>query len=633
MRTARGMSAQKSGGKASPTKDGDGGGGGGSGFISHLLRGLTQPSTRAKLTFEFPQLDTQVRGEVVGEYPLDEYPGVKIVVSDLDGEGYYTVVEPPLSGEERAALSQIMEELYFSMEPVDEEAAGAPSQRGAEYVVRNVLKAARKVGKLELFRGDRGKLVYYTSREMGYSIVHPLIVDPDVEEIECNGYDRPLTVVHRRYSNYPRLTTNVQFADERVLRRFVQRLAAKAGKSVNVALPIANFVLPQKHRVAVTFGSEVSQPGTTFDIRKFPEEPLTIVDILERRMLSPLIAAYTWVVAESKQFVMIVGATGSGKTTLLNSLLNLFNPSYKILTVEDTAELRVNNPNWVSFFTRESSYSGTRQISIEDLVKTSLRYRPDVVVVGEVRGAEIQYLVQAVASGHGGITSFHGSVWQDVATRVSGLLQHEVAKMFQATISSIVVVRRIIDQNTGKMMRRVFEVQEPAGPSTGAGDTARTIFKWDPQTDDYYIPAPSTSTASTSTSTTTTTPTATAGDDADGAGGGVNTRGAQPEVWAGPKHYGTRYIGGDYYDDGDPEGADTRMPPQREEALRRSVLTLVERSPRLTAAADLLGWTRSRLVTELVERTKLLEDLQRSGIRDYHNISTRLTYYYRARRS
>jgi Type IV secretory pathway, VirB11 components, and related ATPases involved in archaeal flagella biosynthesis len=596
------MSAQKT-----EKADGSGGSSGGVGFTSRLLRGLTQPSARARLTFEFPQLDPQVKGEVVGEYVLDEYPSVKIVVSDLDGEGYYTVVEPPLSAEERRALSQIMEELYFSMEPVDEDAAGGPAQRGADYtdyVVRNVLKAARKVGKLELFRGDQGKLVYYISREMGYSIVHPLIVDRDVEEIECNGYDRPLTVVHRRHSNYPRLTTNVQFADERVLRRFVQRLAAKAGKSVNVALPIANFVLPQKHRVAVTFGSEVSQPGTTFDIRKFPEEPLTIVDLLERRMLSPLVAAYVWVVAESKQFVMVVGATGSGKTTLLNSLLNLFNPSYKILTVEDTAELRVNNPNWVSFFTRESSYSGTRQISIEDLVKTSLRYRPDVVVVGEVRGAEIQYLVQAVASGHGGITSFHGSGYQDVATRVSGLLQQEVAKMFQATIASVVAVRRIIDQETGKMMRRVFEVQEPAG---AGADPARTIFKWDPQTDDYYVPAPTQS------------------------GGADGSRGA--EVWAGPRHYGARYVGSGYYDDGSPASADVWGSPQREEALRRSVRALVERSVRLTAAADLLGWTRDRLLTELVERTKLLEDLKRSGIRDYANISSRLTYYYRSRRS
>ncbi|TRM83390.1 type II secretion system protein VirB, partial [Sulfolobus sp. A20-N-F6] len=292
---------------------------------------------------------------------------------------------------------------------------------------------------------------------------------------------KPVSVVHSRHTEWPRLETNIILNSEIRVRRLVERLSSLGGRSVSTAMPLQDFMLPEGHRVAVSYGEEISK-GTTFNVRKFPEKPLTIVDLIYKyNTLSELMAVYLWIIAEAKLFMFLVGPTGSGKTTTLNSLLMLLNPLSKYLTIEDTPELKLPHKYWIQFYTRPSSYGSGREITYYDLVKLSLRYRPDYIIVGEVRGKEIEWLVQAVASGHGGLTTFHGSNHVDVITRISGLLGPDLSQQFRQLISVVASIKRIEEHGNKKANRKIVSIVE------NVGNDFKEIFKYD-YSKDFFIP-------------------------------------------------------------------------------------------------------------------------------------------------
>jgi len=210
--------------------------------------------------------------------------------------------------------------------------------------------------------------------------------DPYVEEISCEGYDKPVAVIHRKYTEYDWLDTNIKFGSEDVLRSFVQSLAQRCGKSVTVAVPFTDAMTKERHCIAVTFSGEVSLPGSSFDIRRFPEEPFTIGHIVKFGTMSPLMAAYYWLLVENKGFVMIIGPMGSGKTSMINSLATIISPTMKICTIEDTPELRLPHVHWEHLKARHTySIPETKfDVSLMVLTKLSMRFRPDYIVVGEV---------------------------------------------------------------------------------------------------------------------------------------------------------------------------------------------------------------------------------------------------------
>jgi len=160
---------------------------------------------------------------------------------------------------------------------------------------------------------------------------------------------------------------------------------------------------------------------------------------------------------DHKPFMIILGATGSGKTTLLNALLDLLNPEWKILTIEDTPELKLHNPYWVRFIARKS-FDPSLEVSLFDLAMLALRYRPDFLVIGEVRGREIEALVHSATSGHGTITTFHGLEPSDVLVRVNALLNRDIAHLFVTTITNFVTVTDVVEN--GERKRKVVAVYE-----------------------------------------------------------------------------------------------------------------------------------------------------------------------------
>jgi flagellar protein FlaI len=181
-------------------------------------------------------------------------------------------------------------------------------------------------------------------------------------------------------------------------------------------------MLPEGHRLAATFMKEVSPLGSSFCIRKFRSNPFSIIDLIKLGTLDAEIAAYLWILLENKMNIMVIGGTGAGKTSMLNALTGLIPPNDKIITVEEIAELNPPHENWVQLVSRRGfqfGYSTTTEISLFDLVKLSLRYRPDYLIIGEIRGEEAYVLFQAVATGHGGLCTMHADSLDHAAKRLT----------------------------------------------------------------------------------------------------------------------------------------------------------------------------------------------------------------------
>ena len=370
---------------------------------------------------------------------MEYYIGpVKVTIKKEDGICKYIVEEPKLNEEEEKIKEEAVSKVLYIQGNTDEV----------------IIKMLKEKG---LNDEQVEKVLYYVNRQRSYDDITPLMLDPNVEEIECKGFGYPITVVHRQFSECIRLYTNIVPESDEQIMRINERLASRANKALNIAKPYLEFALPEGHRVALTIGNEISLPGSTFDVRKFPEKPLSITAMIMNGMLNELVASYLWFLMEYKPFVLVIGPTGGGKTSLLNALMNMVNPNSKILTIEDTPEINIARANWVRFITR-STLGGNLDVTQNDLARLSLRYRPDYLVIGEVRGKEIEALIHASASGHGSLSTFHGARPIDAVTRVTSLLGGDLAKLFLQTVTSFIVVGS--RKENGKNVRTVLAVYE-----------------------------------------------------------------------------------------------------------------------------------------------------------------------------
>ena len=427
------------------------------------------------LRFRVEPLAAVVQGEVLDKYEVDQ---ATVFVKELDGRGFYIVGEPEFSPEEQRIYSLLVESLFYSLRPA------ARLEDPLKYVEGFIWEAAEDLGIVKVVQEGFQKYRYYISRDaFSYGPIHVPMTDPDVEEISCTGYGTPVTIIHRRFTEYDWLDTNVAFQSEDSLRNFVQRLAQRTGKSATVAIPFTDAMSREGHRLAVTFADEVTLPGSTFCIRKFPESPLSMAHLLGFGTLTPLLAAYLWLLVEYRGFVMVLGPMGSGKTTLGNALLTMISPTLKIATIEDTPELRLPHPSWQRFKARHT-YSITEakyDIDLQDLVKLSLRYRPDYIVVGEVRGEEIRALIQGAALGHGCVCTFHAEGPEAALVRMRSPPM-DVQEGGLMLIWGFALLNRVKTAE-GKVVRRVLEATE-VEPKDGKL-SLRRVFTWDARTDGF----------------------------------------------------------------------------------------------------------------------------------------------------
>jgi len=303
-----------------------------------------------------------------------------------------------------------------------------------------------------------------------------------IEDISCDGPGVPLFVWHRQYESIP---TNIKFEAAKELDNFVVKLAYLCNKHVSIASPMVDGGLPDGSRIQLTYAKEVTRHGSSFTIRRFKADPLTITDMITFNTMTSEIGAYFWYALEKKACILVGGGTASGKTTLLNCISMFILPDDKVVTIEDTPEMNIPHENWISAIARVGfgSIGSIAEISTFDLLKAAMRQRPDYVIVGEVRGEEAFTLFQAMATGHGGLSSLHAdSVTAAIRRLESAPLN--IPRTLLPTLHLIGVQSRL--KINDRPARRLIQLTEILGidPSSGEIDL-NDIYRWEPRTDSF----------------------------------------------------------------------------------------------------------------------------------------------------
>ena len=418
--------------------------------------------------------------EVFENYPLKAPFSYALIIREKDtSELSYIVDEIPLNEQEKEAYIKIKNILEANLEaPLEGETPLESFRRQFPEIMKkhkNLLKGLSSIG--------IKKIEYYLERNIaGYGKIDPLMADPNIEDISCSGVGRPIYLWHRKYEN---IKTNIFFKDKEELDNFVMKLVHKAGKHVSIAYPTVDATLPGKHRLAVYYKSEVTPLGTSFTIRKFREDPLTIIDLINNETMSIDVAAYLWLLCENKFSSMIIGATGAGKTTALNAIAGLIHPEQKIITVEEVAEINLLRENWVSTIARAGFGLETAgEISLYNLIKAAVRHRPDWIIVGEVRGEEAYVLFQALATGHGGLCTMHA---EDAETAIKRLTQPpmNIPSTIIPLMNCVISVRHVkapvlVGYEHRRSKRKFVKISEII-----SANEVHDVFVWDSSADEY----------------------------------------------------------------------------------------------------------------------------------------------------
>ncbi|MGI0072368.1 MAG: type II/IV secretion system ATPase subunit [Nitrosotalea sp.] len=408
--------------------------------------------------------------ETIKKYPL--YPPfsyANILYNKEKSSYLYFVDELRLNREELTIFQNLYRLIEESLESPKESKSSTFDEQ-----LNSVLQENEKLF-LSNSNASIEKVKYYLKRDInGFSILDPLMHDLNIEDISCSGSDRSLYVWHRAYDSIP---TNVHFNSEDKLNSFVSRIVFRAGKHVSAAFPISDLALQGNHRISVLYQKEITPKGTSFTIRKFKEDPYTVIDLIKFGTISVSIAAYLWLLIESKMSFIIIGSTGSGKTTLLNAITGLAHPDYKIFSVEDVAEININHENWFTLVTRSGfGIGGEGEIGLYDLIKAGVRHRPDYIVVGEIRGSEAYVMFQAMATGHGGLCTMHADSLESAVKRLQQKPM-DIPPAYISLMNCALVVKRV-KESSGQSGRRVMTVSEITG-----ANTSHAAFYWNPKSD------------------------------------------------------------------------------------------------------------------------------------------------------
>ena len=339
-------------------------------------------------------------------------------------------------------------------------------------------------GRIPVTQFQYNSLRYLLKRKLeGMGILDAMIQDPYIEDISCSGLGN-IFVEHKIFGG---LRTSIGFESEDALDKFVIELAERIKHPVTFREPVVDATLPDGSRINIVYGNDVSKRGSNFTIRKFSETPMSILELIQFHMLNYDMAAYLSVILQEGMNVWVSGETASGKTTLMNALTTFIPPESKIVSIEDTPEVQVPHHNWIRGVTRGSGkQSEASEISMFDLLKAALRQRPNLIIVGEIRGVEGAVAFQAMQTGHACMSTFHAASVAKLIQRITGN-PINVPKSYVDNLNVIAICQQVRLAN-GHLARRLTSVNEIVNyDSIADAFSFIEIFNWNPLDDSFVF--------------------------------------------------------------------------------------------------------------------------------------------------
>jgi flagellar protein FlaI len=338
--------------------------------------------------------------------------------------------------------------------------------------------------KIKITAFQYNSLRYLLRRKLeGMGALDPMILDPNIEDISCSGLGN-IFVEHKILGG---LRTSIGFETHEALDKFVIELAEGIKHPVTFREPCVDATLPDGSRINIVYGTDVSKRGSNFTIRKFSDTPLSILELIQFGALNYDMAAYLSLVLQEGMNAWISGETASGKTTVLNALTTFIPPEAKIVSIEDTPEVQVPHHNWIRGCTRGSDKGGdSSEVSMFDLLKAALRQRPNLIIVGEIRGVEGAIAFQAMQTGHACMSTFHAASVSKLIQRVTGN-PINVPKSYVDNLNVVIICQQV-RLAKGGLGRRITSINEIVSYDSVA-DSFSFIesFTWNPLDDTFLF--------------------------------------------------------------------------------------------------------------------------------------------------
>jgi len=396
----------------------------------------------------------------------------------------YFLVEPQLTKSEKAILEKVKTDI---IELIDVGLTNLNETGNAMGYIEERAKKVLDEENIKLSPKQYVKFMYFIFRDfIGLNEIEPLMHDPYIEDIGCDGLNTPLYVVHTRFGS---LESNIIFSDTEALNNLVVKLAERCGRYISYAKPLLDGSLPDGSRVQASLAKDVTTRGPTFSIRKFRKFPFSPIELMNMGTASAEVMAYLWLVVQAGVSVLICGGVSTGKTSLLNAATLFIPPEARIVSIEDTRELNLPHENWIPAVSRmgfgvpESTGKRYGEVTLFELLKESFRQNPDYVIVGEVRGKEAYVMFQGMSSGHPSMGTMHAGSVEDVIKRLE-TPPIELSPSLVESLDLLIVMTSAKER--GEAARRVKEISEiqSVDIDTGKVHTLKS-FVWQPATDTF----------------------------------------------------------------------------------------------------------------------------------------------------
>ncbi|MBI3626546.1 CpaF family protein [Candidatus Uhrbacteria bacterium] len=317
----------------------------------------------------------------------------------------------------------------------------------------------------------------------GLGPLEPLLKRTDITEIMINGCQSAYIEVNGQLS-----PADIQFEDEKEILTIINKMVSRIGRRIDESTPYVDARLPDGSRVNAII-RPLAITGPVLTIRKFPSQPLTLADLVQRASLTQIMADYLSTAVKNKQNIVIAGGTGSGKTSLLNALASQIPVTERIITIEDAAEIRLSHPHVISLEARLPNIEGTGEITVRTLLKNSLRMRPDRIIIGETRGGEALDMLQAMNTGHqGSLTTVHANSPAEALLRLETMALMAELSLPPETIKSQIrnAVNLIVQQERlSDGTRKIISISQINKSSPGHQLEVQPLFTFDKPTGQF----------------------------------------------------------------------------------------------------------------------------------------------------